>query len=80
MKFNRFISQLANFASMSSLHHKHAAVIVRNGKPIAFGINSIRGNDPCHAECAAITKYLSLSGSRGPYKLHPGQECQQEEY
>lgn len=71
--FNRLralMSKLSNIARKSEINHQHAAVIIRNGNPVAWGINSIKGNNTCHAECDAIRKYLLSSCKTGYAREH----------
>jgi len=44
------------------LNHKHAAVVMAGGKPVAWGINKNSGIRNIHAEISAIYKYLSQCG------------------
>jgi hypothetical protein len=40
------------------MNHKHAAVLLYNGKPIIWGYNKIHGNDTFHAEYDVIYQYI----------------------
>jgi len=59
----RFLSLAGLYAQESIMLHRHGSVLVRNGKPISFGINHprtyskdgiIRNCCSCHAEVDAI--------------------------
>ena len=52
-------------ANQSAIMHKHSAVILSNGTPKAYGINTIRGARPFHAEANAIRSYLINRGLLG---------------
>ena len=64
MFLNNIIEKLSKLATKSVNVHKHAAVLIYNGKPIEWSINKIIGNKTYHAEYAVINKYLSTRRKR----------------
>ena len=62
MTISNIVSKLCSFAISSSISHKHAAAVVKNGRIISIGINSMRGCESIHAERAAILNYLKIYG------------------
>ena len=63
MKFTKLIStltKLALFADRSIMLCRHAAVVIKNGTPIASGINCVRGRESYHAELDAIRSTLLI--------------------
>jgi pyrimidine deaminase RibD-like protein len=65
MTFNQYFDKLQETAKKSSILHKHGAVVIKNGKALSWGFNSIVGLRPCHAEIDAIKKYLISKGMLG---------------
>ena len=61
MRIN-FIDKLIETTKLSCNIHKHAAVLLLNGKPIFYNFNSIIGNKSYHAEVAVINKYIRSCG------------------
>ena len=64
----KHLFKLPLIAAKSHVNHKHAAVIIINGKPVSYGFNSIRGGRTEHAECAALRSYLISRGFLGWFK------------
>lgn len=60
MKINNFLNRLISVSKQSVNVHKHAAVLLLNGKPIIYNFNSIQGIKSIHAEIAVIRNYLNL--------------------
>ena len=52
---------LQNIANKSLMTSKHAACVIKSGKYITNGFNTICGNDSHHAECDAIRNYLRIN-------------------
>jgi len=65
-RIDRFADKLATTALKSYNQHKHAAVLVYNKTPVAWGFNTIVGNDTRHAEQVVIQQFLA---SRGYYRF-----------
>ncbi len=59
-KFLNVLATLPYVASKSQITHRHSAVIIKNGAPIIWGFNNIKGADTYHAEHDAIRKYLAM--------------------
>lgn len=64
-KFQNILKRLPQIASKSAVNHQHGAIVIRNGVPVAWGFNNIKGNRTYHAEHDVIRKYLSLRGIKG---------------
>lgn len=64
-RFQNILKRLPNLAMKSEFNHQHGAVVLRNGVPVAWGFNIIRGNRTCHAEFDAIRNYLNNNGIKG---------------
>ncbi len=64
-KFYNILRKLPRHAIKSDINHQHGAVLVKNGSPIVWGFNSIKGEHTYHAEHDVIRKYLSLKGIKG---------------
>jgi len=62
MKLSNILSKLPAYAMKSSICHQHGAVVIRNGSPIVYGFNEIKGNNTYHAEHDVIRRYLALYG------------------
>lgn len=64
-KFSSILRKLPQLATRSDCNHQHGAVVVKNGTPIAWGFNSIKGGRTYHAEHDVLRKYLALKGFKG---------------
>jgi deoxycytidylate deaminase len=64
IKFVNILARLPAFASKSTNQQHHCAVVIKNGVPVAFGINVIKGCEFLHAEVNAILNYLKQQGIR----------------
>jgi len=58
----RLLSKLADTANRSEINHRHGAVVMYGGAPVAWGFNSIIGAKTYHAEIAAVKKFLASRG------------------
>lgn len=67
-RLHKLFPRLTELAKTSDINHQHAAVIISNGNPVAWGINMIKGKHTHHAECAAIHRYLISRGNLGYVK------------
>jgi hypothetical protein len=56
------LSRLPELANKSIQNHRHGAILLKNGTPISWGFNVIRGNTTWHAEGDAIRRYLLSQG------------------
>jgi deoxycytidylate deaminase len=62
-KFDRILNRLRPLAENHNENNFcHVAVLIKAGKVISCGYNSMRGNISLHAERDAIYKYLSIIG------------------
>lgn len=52
------LDRLPYYADKSNINHQHGAVLIKNGSPIIWGFNSIKGNNTYHAEHEVINRYL----------------------
>ncbi len=64
-KFAGLLRKLPLMALKSSIQHQHGAVIIKNGSPIIWGFNSIKGQKTYHAEHDVLRKFLNLKGFKG---------------
>lgn len=64
-RYNQVADNMHEIASTSLITHKHAAVVMIKGRPMAYGVNSMRGARPYHAEADAIRSYLISRGLLG---------------
>jgi hypothetical protein len=64
-RISKWIPNIIEKASTSNINHKHAAMILLNGSPMAYGINDMRGVTPYHAESSVIRSYLISCGMLG---------------
>ena len=62
MTITNIVSKLCSVAKMSKISHKHAAAVVRNGRIVSIGINTMSGCESIHAERSAIINYLKIYG------------------
>lgn len=62
-KFSKFLPKLINHAKQSTVNHQHAAVLIYNGDPVAWGVNNIKGNKTYHAEVEVIYRFLLNRGN-----------------
>lgn len=63
-KLHSLLSKLPEIANRSVQTHKHGAVLIKNGRPVAWGFNVVKGNKTWHAEGDAIRRYLLAYGER----------------
>lgn len=56
------LNKLPDIAKKSLAIHTHGSVLIKNGKPVAWGFNSVNGNTTIHAEPSAILNYLIRNG------------------
>jgi hypothetical protein len=49
-------------AEKSVQQHQHGAILIKNGAPISWGYNVVRGNKTWHAEGDVIRRYLITQG------------------
>ena len=61
-RMSKILDKLCQISAMSKIIHQHAAVVIYNGDPVAWGFNTIRGNKSIHAEIAAIYQFLCDRG------------------
>ena len=59
-KLANVLATMPHIANKSQLNHQHSAVILKNGTPIIWGFNNIKGLRTYHAEHDAIRKYLAM--------------------
>ncbi len=64
-KFAGILRRLPLMALKSDVNHQHGAVIIKNGSPIIWGFNSIKGEKTYHAEHDVLRKFLYLKGFKG---------------
>jgi len=64
-RLRNLLPRLSNLARTSQINHQHAAVLISNGTPVAWGVNAIKGKNTCHAECDVIHRYLISRGNLG---------------
>ena len=57
-------SKLCDIAKTSQINNKHAAAVLINGKPVAYGVNCFRGTSNYHAECDALRCFFNLHNFR----------------
>lgn len=69
-RISKWIPKLSDKAAESHIVHQHAAMLLVNGTPNAFGVNSIRGARPYHAESDVIRSYLINRGLIGWVREH----------
>ena len=53
-KLQNIMDKMTVYANKSTITHQHAAVLLKNGKPIMWGYNKLA----IHAECDVIKQYL----------------------
>lgn len=58
-KWQNIICRLPGLASKSQLTHQHSAVVIKSGKPVAYGVNQLSGGKTYHAEHSALIRYLA---------------------
>lgn len=63
-KLHQLVTECLNLSQKSYMHFKHGAIIVRNGRPVAYGFNS----DKHHAEHSAILNLSRLLCEKGGRK------------
>lgn len=61
-KLQNLLSCLPSHAERSIQNHKHGAILIKNGDPISWGFNVVRGNTTWHAEGDVIRRYLNTQG------------------
>jgi len=61
-RLQNMLSRLPALASKSIQNHRHGAILLKNGTPVSWGFNAIRGNKTWHAEGDAIRRYLLSQG------------------
>ena len=59
------LNRLQDESVKSFNNHKHSAVIIYKGRPVAYGFNYLNGKTSCHAECSAIRRFLADRGFTG---------------
>jgi hypothetical protein len=64
-RYDHIANNMHEIAATSLITHKHAAVVISNGQPAAYGVNNIRGARPYHAEAEAVRSYLINRGLLG---------------
>ena len=60
-KFQDKANGLFELANKSLMTSKHAACVIKSGKIIGHGFNTMCGNNSHHAECDAIRNYLRIN-------------------
>ena len=60
MSIRLYINHLIELARVSDYTHKHAAMILKNNRPIVYSINTRFGNTSRHAEDNVIRKLICL--------------------
>jgi hypothetical protein len=70
-KFLNILATLPHIANKSQINHQHSAVIIKNGTPIIWGFNNIRGVNTYHAEHDVIRKYLAMKCIKGGNEIRP---------
>jgi hypothetical protein len=68
-KLSNICSRLPSHACKSVMNHRHSAVLIKNGNPVSFGFNTIKGERTYHAEHDVILKYLYQRGIKGRQKV-----------
>jgi len=58
-------------ANKSQINHQHSAVLLKNGTPVVWGFNNIKGITTYHAEHDVIRKYLAMKCIREPCIKEP---------
>jgi hypothetical protein len=56
------LPKLCEFAEKSTICHRHGAVLLKNGTPITWSYNNIKGNNTLHAEHNVISQFLRIKG------------------
>ena len=59
-RLENILARLPEIANDAILNFKHAAMLIRNGKVLSCGINSVNGLKTKHAEINAIEKYFNI--------------------
>jgi hypothetical protein len=58
IKYFNLIDKLIILSKKSVLSIKHSAAVIKNGKIMSYGFNTVNGKYSHHAECNAIINYL----------------------
>ncbi len=70
-KILNIIATLPRVAIRSLNVHQHGAVLIKNGRPVSYGFNSVQGDKFRHAEVDAIDRYLRSHNVNGYYEKEP---------
>jgi hypothetical protein len=73
-------SGLSRYAVRSSIKNQHGALLLKNGRPMYYGFNEIKGNFTYHAEHDVLRRYLAANGIYDWEKercLLRGEQCKQ---
>lgn len=58
-RLHRILNKLARIAeNVPYMTHSHGAVLLKNGVPLAYGWNNIRGESTIHAERHVLEQYI----------------------
>ena len=63
-----YIPKLISIANKSTIIHRHSSLLLKGGKPMAYGYNKIISNLSRHAELDVIVNFLSIYNISFTYK------------
>lgn len=66
-KIMNIVNKLPDYAIKSPLSQQHAAVLIKNGVPLAWSYNNIRGTKTYHAECDVVRRYCKKTPRQEEY-------------
>jgi hypothetical protein len=65
MSYLKLLDDLSIISSKSLINNQHGSVLIKSGRPMSWGFNSITGGKSIHAEVSTCMKLLSNHGFLG---------------